>query len=133
MNRRVRWESAEGTAAAETDYRHVISLADETISAAVKKAKNELKNTLSRPYAAVLIKFDSIEYADDGHGVLKCGDETIALRKCNDFPSALPSLKMIAGSLSGGAVFGGLFYEACEHRFYFSPFSVVTESDIIRL
>lgn len=133
MNRRVRWESAEGTAAAENDYRHVISLADETISAAVKKAKNELKNTLSRPYAAVLIKFDSIEYADDGHGVLKCGDETITLRKCNDFPSALPSLKMIAGSLSGGAVFGGLFYEACEHRFYFSPFSFVTESDIIRL
>ncbi len=133
MNRRVRWEAAESVSAIEKDFRQVLSKAEESISAAVKKAKNELKNSLSRPYAAVLIKFDSIEYAADGHGVMKCGDETIALKECKDFLSACQSLKMISGTLSGGAVFGGLFYEADEHRFYFSPFSVVTENDIIRL
>ncbi|MCR4793778.1 MAG: SWIM zinc finger family protein [Ruminococcus sp.] len=133
LNRRVRWEASEGVEVTEKDFRQVLSKADETISSAVKKAKNELKNTLSRPYAAVLIKFDRIEYAADGHGVLFCGEETISLRDCSDFPSACQSLKMLAGTLSGGAVFGGLFYEAAEHCFYFSPFSIVTENDIIRL
>ena len=133
LNRRVRWETAEGIEPVEKDYRQILSKADETISVAVKKAKNELKNTLSRPYAAVLIKFDNIEYAADGHGVLRCDDETIALRDCTDFPSACQSLKMVAGQLGGGAVFGGLFYDTDEHIFYLSPFSAVTENDIIRL
>ena len=96
-------------------------------------SKNELKNTLSRPYAAVLIKFDSIEYAEDGHGVMKCGDETIALSECEFYTDACSTLKLIAGNLEGGAVFGGLFYDAFDHRFTFSPFSVVTKDDIIRL
>lgn len=133
MNRRVRWENAENFTAEEKDYKQALSKADQTISAAVKKAKNELKNTLSRPYAAVLIKFDSIEYAADGHGVMKCGDETIALRSFSAYPNSCETLRLAAGNLSGGAVFGGLFYDAQSHRFTLSPFSVVTENDIIRL
>lgn len=133
LNRRVRWEESEAFTAEEKDYKQALSKADETISSAVKKAKNELKNTLSRPYAAVLIRFDSIEYAADGHGVMKCGDETIALRSYWGYPDTCDSLRLIAGSLSGGAVFGGLFYDAYEHRFSLAPFSIVTENDIIRL
>ncbi|WP_044975854.1 hypothetical protein [Ruminococcus sp. HUN007] len=133
LNRRIRWESAESSPAVAGDYKEVLEKAEESISAAVKKAKNELKNTLSRPYAAVLIKFDSIEYAEDGHGVMKCGDETIALKECEFYTDACSTLKLIAGNLEGGAVFGGLFYDAFDHRFTFSPFSVVTKDDIIRL
>jgi len=132
LNRRIRWEEAEASPAGEKEYRQVISKA-ETISAAVKAAKNELKNSLSRPYAAVLVGFDSIEYAADGHGVLRYGDETIALRGCRDYPDAIDSLRMISGGLSGGAVFGGLFYDSQQHSFTLSPFSVVTVNDIIRL
>ena len=133
MNRRVRWEEAESFTAEAKDYAQALSKAETTISAAVKKAKNELKNTLSRPYAAVLIRFDAIEYAADGHGVMKCGEETIALRAYGEYPDACNTLRLIAGNLNGGAVFGGLFYDPDEHRFTFSPFSVVTENDIIRL
>ncbi|MBR1824531.1 MAG: hypothetical protein IJ779_09915 [Ruminococcus sp.] len=133
LNRRVRWEVSESFTAEEKDYRQALSKAETSISAAVKKAKNELKNTLSRPYAAVLIRFDSIEYAADGHGVMKCGEETIALSDCREYPDACKTLKLIAGGIGGGAVFGGLFYNAQEHRFTLSPFSVVTEKDIIRL
>ena len=134
MNRRVRWENSISRPADENDYRKVISLAEPTISAAVKKAKNELKNTLSNPYAAVLIKFDSIGYADDGHGVMKCGEETIALCEYYEYPNTCKTLKTIAGIIdSGGAVFGGLLYDAGKHTFSLCPFSVVTENDIIRL
>lgn len=132
LNRRIRWEDAESVPAGPGDYKRVLSKA-ETISAAVRKAKNELKNTLSRPYAAVLVSFDTIGYAADGHGVLGCGEETIALRDSKYYPSACATLKLISGSLSGGAVFGGLFYDADQHSLYLSPFSVVTGNDIIRL
>ena len=132
MNRRIRWEEEETSPAGTEEYAQVLSKA-ESISSAVKAAKNELKNTLSRPYAAVLVNFDSIEYAADGHGVLKCGGETIALCGYRHYPGALDSLRLIAGELSGGAVFGGLFYDTKQHSFSFSPFSVVTENDIIRL
>ncbi len=133
MNRRVRWENAESFSVSENDYSQIISKADSLISSAVKKAKNELKNTLSRPYAAVLILFDSVEYTADGQGILKCGDETIALRPSSDFEKTCETLKLIAGNLSGRAAFGGLSYDSNDHKFYFSPFSIVTENSIIRL
>lgn len=133
LNRRVRWEEAESFTAEEKEFRQALSKAEPTISSAVKKAKNELKNTLSRPYAAVLIRFDAVEYASDGHAVMKCGDETIALCDHEHYPSANKALRLIAGNLDGGAVFGGLFYDPEDHCFRLSPFSVVTENDIIRL
>ena len=74
-----------------------------------------------------------MEYASDGHGVMKCGDETIALCDHEHYPSANKALRLIAGNLDGGAVFGGLFYDPEDHCFRLSPFSVVTENDIIRL
>ena len=132
LNRRIRWEEAQEMSVDENTLTKVLSKA-ETVSSAVKKAKNELKNTLSRPYAAVLVRFDSIEYASDGHGVLKCGDETIALCEYLHYPTACKALRFISGNLCGGAVFGGLFYDAELHCFRLSPFSVVTGNDIIRL
>ena len=50
-------------------FEKVISFAETSLSDAVKKAKNELKNTLSNPCAAILLKYDRIEFAEDGHGV----------------------------------------------------------------
>lgn len=133
VNRRVRWESAEPAPLNGNAYEIIISKAEESISSAVKKAKNELKNTLSEPYTVVLLRFDNIEYAEDGHGVLRSGDETIALRPDLNYPTSSGSLKMIAGSLNGGAVLGALTYSGAEHRFFFSPYSVITRNDIIRL
>ena len=133
LNRRVRWENAESCAVSEQDYAQILSKAEESISAAVKKAKIELKNTLSQPYVAVLIHFDTIAYTAEGQGVLKCGDETIGLRPSADFAQTCETLRLIAGNLSNSAAFGGLSYDADDHKFYFSPFSIVTENSIIRL
>ncbi len=133
LNRRVRWENAESFPVTENDYSQILSKADSSISDAVKKAKNELKNTLSQPYAAVLIHFDAVAYTADGKGVLQCGDETIAIHPSSDFEQTCETLKLIAGNLSGGAAFGGLSYDSNNHKFYFSPFSIVTENSIIRL
>lgn len=133
VNRRVRWESAESVPLNGNEYEIIISKAEESVLSAVKKAKNELKNTLSEQCTVVLLRFDSVEYAKDGHGVLRSGDETIALRPDMNYPTASGALKMLAGSLNGGAVLGALTYSGSERRFFFSPYSIITQNDMIRL
>ena len=130
---RVRWEASEQDDVKKEDYGKALSKACGTIAEAVKAAKNELKNTLSRGCYAALIKFDSIEYAEDGHAVMKNGSEAIALTVHDDYPDALNTLKMFAGGLKGGALFGGMIYSSAEHKFTFCPFSVLTEEGIIAL
>lgn len=130
---RVRWENAEQDDIKKEDYEKAFSKACGTISEAVKAAKNELKNTLSRGCFTALIKFDSIEYAEDGHAVMKTGSEAIALSSHEDYPDALNTLRMFAGGLKGGALFGALAYSSAEHKFTLCPFSVLTEESIIAL
>lgn len=134
MNRRIRWESAEITDAAPETYPLIISKAEGSISEAVKKAKNELKNTLSDKYAAMLIRFDSIEFAiSDGHPVMKLGEETIALRENENYPDTADVLKVTSNEyLRNGALLGELFYTPDEKRIYMCPISIVTEKGILR-
>ncbi len=135
MNRRIRWESAEITDAAPETYPLIISKAEGSIAEAVKKAKNELKNTLSDSYAAMLIRFDSIEFAvSDGHPIMKLGEENITLKANGNYPDTVDVLKVMSRQyLENGALLGELFYEADERKFYMCPVSVVTEKEIIRL
>lgn len=76
MNRRIRWEDSNQTDMTADIYKEIVSKAEASLGEAVKKAKNELKNTLSDEACAMLIPFDSIQFAvSDGHGVLKYGEE----------------------------------------------------------
>ncbi len=72
--------SVSSAAADQNACKLIIERAGTSISEAVKAAKNELKNTLSEPYAGVLLRFDEIELADDRRTVLKLGNESITLR-----------------------------------------------------
>ena len=133
VNRRIRWENSENFESTPKDCQRILSLAEESIASAVKKAKNELKNTLSRPYVVALIPFDTIGTDPEGGLVLKFGEESISLADCEEFPDACAVLKLVAGGVSGGAVAGALRYVPEKHRFVLCPFSLVTADDIIRL
>ncbi len=135
MNRRVRWESAEINDAAPEVYGDIISKAGTSIAEAVKKAKNELKNTLSEPSAAMLIKFDSIGFSkEDGHPVLKLGEETAALRANENYPDTCDVLTAVNGKLlENGALLGEFFYEPADRKFYIAPVSLVNADGITRL
>ena len=77
-------------------YSLIISKAEGSVSETVKKAKNELKNTLSDPSAAFLVPFDSIEFSvSDGHAVLKYNDETITLRSNENYPDTCKVLSVL--------------------------------------
>lgn len=135
MNRRIRWEAAVMTDADGAVYANILSKAEDSISDAVKKAKNELKNTLSEPSAAVLLRFDEIEFANsDGHAVLKCQDETIALRSGENYPDTCGVLAVTdCRMLKNGALLGELYYVPDERKFYMCPLSIVNENGITRL
>ncbi|MGN1119811.1 MAG: hypothetical protein ACI4Q4_05595, partial [Oscillospiraceae bacterium] len=132
LNRRIRWESAAAENARAEDYEKVISLAEPSLADAVKKAKNELKNTLSDPTAAVLVPFDFIGFAEDGRAVLKNGGESISLRETAAYPNVINVLR-VAKIPQRGAVLGEMFYDADKRRIYLCPLSVVSADGVIRL
>ncbi|MGN1416022.1 MAG: SWIM zinc finger family protein [Oscillospiraceae bacterium] len=135
MNRRIRWESAEISDADGSVYPEILSKAETSLAEAVKKVKNELKNTLSDDSAALLIPFDSIGFAvTDGHPVLKFGDETIAVRPNGNYPDTCSVLSVLDGRyLKNGAMLGEFFYLPSERKIYLCPVSIVNENGIIRL
>lgn len=132
LNRRIRWDNAETAAACAEDYKKAMSLAEPSLADAVKKAKNELKNTLSDPTAAVLVPFDFIGFAGDGHGVLRNGEESISFRETSDHPNVMNVLR-ITRLPEKGAVLGELFYDADRRRIYLCPLSVISADGITRL
>ncbi|MGN0695955.1 MAG: SWIM zinc finger domain-containing protein [Oscillospiraceae bacterium] len=135
INRRIRWESAEISEAGPSIYPEIMSKAETSLSEAVKKAKNELKNTLSDDRTAMLIPFDSIEFAlSDGHPVLKYGGETIAMRPNAYYPDTCSVLSVLDGQyLKNGAVLGEFFYSTSERKIFLCPVSAVNGNGIIRL
>lgn len=132
LNPRVRWESAEISA---PDYSRILERAGTSISEAVKIAKNDLKNTLSEPYAGVLLRFDVIELADNRRAVLRLGEESITLQAYyRQFPECCDVLSVVdSRRLRNGALFGLMYYAPEEHRMFLCPMSIVHADGIIKL
>ena len=133
MNRRVRWEGAVTSPATADTYRTIISHAEESIAEAVKKSKNELKNTLSEPYTIMLLPFDRIESTSDGQPVLIRGEEKVLLKANEDHQDTVDTLKLIAGNLYNGAMLCAVSYDSTAKSITISPVSAVTENGITRL
>ena len=132
LNPRVRWESAEISA---PDYSRVLEKAGTSIAETVKTAKNDLKNTLSEPYAGVFLRFDRIEPADKRRAVLKLGEESITLQAYyRKFPECCDVLAVTdSRRLLDGALFGLLYYSPEERRMFLCPMSIVHSDGITKL
>lgn len=127
--------SISSAAADQNACKLIIERVGTSISEAVKAAKNELKNTLSEPYAGVLLRFDEIELADDRRAVLKLGNESITLRAYyRRFPNTCDVLAVTdSRHLRGGAIFGLLHYIPQEHHILLCPMSLVHPDGITKL
>ena len=134
MNRRIRWEEAVSEPCGADVPGKVLALARDGIGAAVKEAKNELKNTLSDDATAMLLAFDCITVSADGVMALRKGEESIELRAASEYAGSLPTLKHLpAKYLKDGALLGEIRYSAEEKKIYMVPLTVVTSSAILRL
>lgn len=135
INNRIRWESAEIIPSDSSTYQTIISKSEKSIGDAVKKAKNELKNTLSDDTVAVLIPFNSIEYCvSDKKSVLKYGSESIMLAPDENYSGTCDVVSVLKSeNLKNGSMFGELFYNPNDRKFYLCPLAVINPDGIIRL
>ena len=122
----------EQTDLEDKNYEEILNKAESSIGEAVKKAKNELKNTLSEQVCAMLLPFDNIKFAaTDGHGVLQYQGESIGLRANENYPEVCNILHLEPEEvLENGALLGELFYDAETRKIYVCPVSIVTEKGI---
>ncbi|MDD6345022.1 MAG: SWIM zinc finger family protein [Oscillospiraceae bacterium] len=135
INNRIRWESAEISEPTPDTYKAILSKTEKSIGDAVKKAKNELKNTLSGNTVAVLLPFDSVEYSvSDKKSILRYGSESIELAPDENYPDTCNVVSVLKSEfLRNASMLGELFYNPDTRKFYLCPLSVVTENNIIRL
>lgn len=134
INRRIRWEEAVSEPCGPEIPGKVLSLARDGINAAVKEAKNELKNTLSDESAAMLIAFDRITVSEAGVTALWKGEESIELRTSSEYAGNLQTLKHLPERYcKGGAILGEIRYSAEDKTVYMVPLTVVTQSAVLRL
>ncbi len=135
LNPRVRWESAEISNADSIAYGMMYDKAGTSISEAVKTAKNDLKNTLSEPYAGVFLRFDEIQLAGKRRAVLKLGGESITLQAYyRQFPNCCDVLSFVdSRRLKNGALFGLMYYAPEERRMFLCPMSIVHADGITKL
>lgn len=135
MNRRIRWEGMEQTELEEKDYEQILEQAEPSIGDAVKKAKNELKNTLSKQVCAMLLPFDNIRFATkDEHGVLQYQGESIGIKSNENYSEVCTILHLEPEEvLKNGALLGELFYDSETRRIYVCPISIITRKGIVTL
>lgn len=133
LNRRVRWENEIIGTPSQDTFRAVIAAAEPSAADAVKKAKNELKNTLSAPYVMLLIPYDYIALNANRQPVLISGEERVLLSENKLFDGTVDTLRLAAGGLSAGAMLCALSYGSESRTFNISPISAITENGIARL
>ncbi len=134
INRRIRWEEAVSEPCGPEIPGKVVSFARDGINAAVKEAKNELKNTLSDDSAAMLIAFECITVSPEGVMALRKGEESIELRESSEYEGCLKILRNLPERYcKEGAVLGEIRYSEEDKKVYMVPLAVVTRSAILRL
>ncbi len=132
---RVRWEGCATRPLSDAERRAVPAAAKEHIPAVVKRAKNQMKNTLLPKYIPALLPVGRIGTVGDDLVLEDPAGNRILLRDRRedgaDHASAdrLTSLSLPEGS----ALFGLVFYDGADRRICLHPYSGLTPEQIVRL
>jgi len=132
---RVRWEGCATRPLSDPERRAVPSCAKEDIPAVVKRAKNQMKNTLLPKYIPALLPVGQIGTVGDALVLEDPAGNRILLRDRREDSADHASTDRLA-SLSlpeGSALFGLVFYDGADRRICLHPYSAVTPEQIVRL
>ncbi len=139
MNRRIRWESASYDPVTKEVLSQVISHGHGDIGAAVKLAKNEIKNLLSEDFCGMLIRYKHIGVVSTETGdwfVMEDeSGERIELSGREGWADTMAALSMIPQKnvFQNQALFGLMYYDLDDHKLRMYPCSIVTGEGIVRL
>lgn len=132
-NRRVRWDGCKNREIDKTVYETIREKAQPDLQTAVKLVKNEIKNTLTEKYVAMVIPFAEIYQMGEELVLEDAKGNNIILRdKMWDNANKLKWLPNIEW-LKNQVMFGLLRYDYADERIFMQPYSIITEHKIIRL
>ena len=134
---RVRWDVASTRPLTPEEQAGLPSLAQPSLAAAVKAAKNQMKNTLLPKFLGVLVPVGRLGKVG-GSFVLEdpAGDRIVLRDRPEDGPdhASTRRLALLPGEVpAGSALFGLMFYHEPDRSICLHPYSVVTPDQIIRL
>lgn len=136
-SRRIRWEEAISRPASLEEYTAMPRLAQPDVAAAVKMAKGQFKNTLLPKFAPVLLPAGRVGKIGDAFVLEDPQGGRIVLRdRREDGPdhASTVRLTMLPEAIgAGSALFGLLFYDEADRSLCLHPYSLVTQSNIVRL
>ena len=139
MNRRVRWDMASFEPVTGEMLSAIKGHAHKEIAAAVKLAKNEMKNLLSEDFCGMLLSFAQIGIVETEQGkrwvMEDCTGSRIELATPAGWEDTATALSQIPDSavFRDQALFGMVYYDREERRIRMYPCSIVTDQGIVRL
>lgn len=136
-DRRVRWDSASTRPLTAQEQAALPALAQPDLASAVKLVKGKIKNTLAPKFLAVLLPIGRLGTVGDAFVLEDPQGGRLLLR---DRPedgvdhACVERLGMLPREIpAGSALFGLMFYDGRDKALCLHPYSVVTQSEIVRL
>ncbi|MFR1833652.1 MAG: SWIM zinc finger family protein [Lachnospiraceae bacterium] len=139
INKRIRWEKSTLVPVDQAVRRSVMQKAHTDLTAVIKLVKNQIKNTLSNDFAAVMVSFRKIGILKNQEGdccVLEdhAGNRIVLRDRKGHEETVTPMLSLRASALFEEQVlFGAIYYDFTDHQICMQPYSIVTENGIVRL
>lgn len=139
VNRRVRWDAASFEPVTPKVLAAVKGYGHREVGAAVKQAKNEMKNLLSEDFCGMLLSFARIGIMETEQGRCWVLEDSaggrIELAGREGWEDSMAALSQISDPevFQGQALFGLLYDDRERHRIRMYPCSVVTDKGIVRL
>ena len=134
-NPRIRWNSAQLEPLTEEDLASLRSHAEGSLNAAVKTAKNVLKNTMAPPMEVHLLKYAQIGTIDGQPVVQDAEGTAVALGDVPGMQETISELIALpdAALMKDQVLLGGIWYDRENHQMKIQPLSIVTATDVVRL
>jgi hypothetical protein len=136
LNPRVRWEAMEPRPATAADYAKVRQYAKSDFKAIVKEVKAQLKSPLGDRHPFALVRYRSLGRVGDAVVIEDQTGERLAMADVShdSEPATLHLLPMLPEAVQKDQVLLVRFgHDLDSQKLHAKPWSVVTESDVIRL
>ena len=131
----MRWDGAVLRETVPDDLAKARRYSAPTLAPAVKQAKNLLKNALSAPMLLGLYAYARIGQINDDLVLEDAAGDRILLGDLPGMESTVDRLRILpeASLWQDQVLLGGLFYDGPQKRMVLMPFSIVTETNLVRL
>ncbi|GGD79162.1 SWIM zinc finger family protein [Paenibacillus nasutitermitis] len=137
LNKRIRWDEFSIRNAGVADIQRIIEHAHQDIAAVSKLVKNQIKNTLSDKFAAVLLAYKRIGRIGEDYVLEDQNGHTLLLKNIPDgmTESTVELLHYVPSDalLEQQVLFGLLYYDHTTKRMVMQPCSIITDEQIMRL